>query len=77
MNKAEFERIAAEARANVKALREEEANRLLDVQRERVRRRLELEREAKEQGVALPPADDELTRLMNRIGRLPEERDRA
>lgn len=56
--KAEFNRIAAEAGERVKRLREIEARRVLAIQAERIRQRLELEREAKEQGIDLPPEDE-------------------
>ncbi|HXI17353.1 MAG TPA: hypothetical protein VNM48_13395 [Chloroflexota bacterium] len=69
--KAEFERIAAEAAANVKALREEEAKCLLGVQEEHIRRRLDLERAAAEQGVTLPPVQDELAARRKKIGDWP------
>jgi hypothetical protein len=70
MKKDEFERIAAEARANVKRLREKEDVRLLEVQKERLRQRLELEREANAQGVTLEP-DAEIERLKQKIGQWP------
>lgn len=75
MNKAEFERIAKDAAANVKAIRQAEEARLVEIQRERLLRRAELERQAKDQGVALPK-DAELDALkerMNKIGQWPDD----
>lgn len=69
--RAEFNRIAAQAAAGVKKLREEEAKRLLAIEAERIRQRLELEREAADQGVELPP-QDELAARRKKIGEWPK-----
>lgn len=65
--RAEFNRIAAEAAARVKQLREEEAERLKAIEAERIRQRLELERD----GLIEAPPEDELAARRKKIGQWP------